>query len=80
MGLAGLSVFGATQLTLGLNPQVSVIEDSTLFKYFGDQSKYLEAGPLAYVVLENINYTDPFQLSVLKNLSDTLSDVRDSKE
>lgn len=41
---------------------MSLITDSYLDKYFDNQFKYGQAGPPAYVVLEGVDYQDPYQL------------------
>lgn len=54
LGLTIISVLGCLNLNTGLEPQVSLITGSDLNNYFNSYNKYIEIGPLAYLVLENI--------------------------
>lgn len=74
------SVLGCRDLTLGLNPEVTAITNSNLFNYFRDENRYLEAGATAYIVLENVNYSDPNDVGILTNLTDSLSSLNSSVE
>lgn len=64
---------GCANLELGLDPQVSMITNSDLDRYMDAYNKYVQIGPPAYLVLENINYTDPDDITVVNNLSNQLS-------
>lgn len=53
-GLITISIIGFIDLQIGLNQQVSLITNSDLNNYFDSYNEYIEIGPLAYLVLENI--------------------------
>lgn len=56
LALLVLSIFACTQLKLGLDNQITVIQDSPTFHYFNVQEKYENVGPPAYIVLKNVDY------------------------
>lgn len=58
IGFLLLSCVACYKLDLGLEQQVSLIDNSDVYNYFTDQFKYGEAGPPAYIVMESMNYTD----------------------
>jgi Niemann-Pick C1 protein len=78
LGMTAVSLFGCTQLTLGLNQEITAITDSDLFHFFQASTKYEESGAIAYVVLQNVNYSDPVDLGVLTNLTASLSAMNDT--
>ena len=43
----------------GLNANVSLVAHSEIYDYFETLYTYGEAGPPAYVIFNNVNYTDP---------------------
>jgi hypothetical protein len=75
-GFLGASLYGATQLKLGLEQQLVLPTDSYLTTYFDDQSMYGEAGPPLYVVLQNVNYTAPGFATTVQNLVTDLTGVQ----
>jgi hypothetical protein len=52
-----IAVFSCFKLKLGLNQNVSLVKDSDIYKYFDVLFDYGDAGPPAYLVFKNINYT-----------------------
>merc|ERR1719498_1486308 len=58
LGFLGLSAYAATVMHPGLAQQLAVPDDSYLYSYFNQQAALGEAGPPAYVVLQNVNYSD----------------------
>jgi hypothetical protein len=54
----GGSLYGASQLHLGLEQQLAVPQTSYLYDYFNQQAALGDAGPPVYVVLQNLNYSD----------------------
>ena len=50
-------VCSCIKIKLGLNQNVSLIEGSDLTNYFDTLFEIVEAGPPAYLVFNNINYT-----------------------
>lgn len=55
-----------------------MITDSDTFDFFNTFNKYGEAGPPAYLVFKNINYTDEENLNTLSDISDGLSQLNDT--
>ena len=56
--LVTLGAFGSVKMMRGLNQNVSLVSGSALYDYFETLFKYGDAGPPAYVVFNNVNYTD----------------------
>jgi len=46
------------KLELGLNQNVSLVAGSDIYDYFETLYTYGDAGPPAYLVFNNVNYTD----------------------
>lgn len=57
-----LGAFSSTKLIRGLNQNVSLVSGSSLYDYFETLYTYGDAGPPAYVIFNNVNYTDPENL------------------
>jgi hypothetical protein len=51
------------KLQLGLNQNVSLVENSDTYDYFETLYSYGDAGPPAYLVFKNVNYTEPENLN-----------------
>lgn len=76
--LLGLSGLGFTQLQLGLEQQLAVPTDFYLHTYFEQQTKYGEAGPLAYVVLDHeLQYTDATVQAEVHALTNEIGNLRE---
>lgn len=76
LSLIGLSCLGFSQLQLGLEQELAVPTDFYLHKYFQMQTKYGEAGPLAYLVLEDgMDYTDAKVQGDVNALVDEMSNL-----
>jgi len=58
---------------LGLNEKVTLVQGSTLYNYFDALNKYGEAGPPAYIVFKNLNYTNEYNKYRLDKLDDAIS-------
>lgn len=69
LGLIGVSFYGVTKLQLGLEQQLALPEGSYLKPYFDEQARLGEAGPPAYLVLQNVNYTHPNASSSIAGLA-----------
>jgi Niemann-Pick C1 protein len=54
--------FSCSKILRGLNANVSFVSGSSLFDYFDTLFDYGDAGPPAYVIFNNVNYTDPENL------------------
>ena len=63
VGLFTLGVLGCLFIGLGMNQLVDLIQGSDTYNYFEGLDKYGEAGPPAYVVFKNLNYTDKDNLA-----------------
>lgn len=75
-----LSVGGYSHLDLGLDAQVTTIHGSDLYEYFSAYHDYAEVGPIAYLVLKNVNYTNAYNQDTLDEISDTLSEMKKTVE
>ena len=51
------------KLVLGLNQNVSLVEGSDTYDYFETLYLYGEAGPPAYIVFKDVDYTNTDNLS-----------------
>ena len=68
-----ISLCGCAKISLGLNQNVSVIQDSNLFNYFTHLDDYGEVGPPAYIVFKNVDYENEENLTNMEELSDQIS-------
>lgn len=76
--LVALSVVGYAHLPLGLEQDMAVPTDFYLHEYFQTQTKFGEAGPIAYIVLEDsVEYTNGAVQTDLNRLLDELSSIRE---
>jgi hypothetical protein len=48
-----------SRMLRGLNANVSLVANSEIYDYFETLYRFGEAGPPAYVIFNNVNYTDP---------------------
>lgn len=69
------SIIGAGHLQLGLPQQLVLPSGSYLETYFDQQSKYGDAGPPAYIVLQNVDYEDPSLGTALKALTEQTAEL-----
>lgn len=77
-GCIAVSVLGYPHLHLGLEQELAVPSDFYLHEYFKMQTKYGEAGPPAYAVLEGgVDYTDGQVQQNVNSLLDSFSSVRE---
>lgn len=53
----------------GLNQNVSLVSGSALYDYFETLYQYGDAGPPAYVVFNNVNYTDSENIKTISDLN-----------
>jgi len=79
LGFLVLSGYAATRLHLGLSQQLAVPQGSYLYNYFNEQAALGEAGPPAYIVLQNVNYSDADDVAKdsLSHLTNTLGVMTD---
>jgi len=71
--LVTLGAFSSQKLLRGLNQNVSLVSGSALYDYFETLFTYGDAGPPAYVIFNNVNYTDPENLEQIGLLNQQLS-------
>ncbi|KAL3657392.1 hypothetical protein V7S43_017711 [Phytophthora oleae] len=77
LSMVTLSAFGSSELPLGLEQELAVPTDFYLHEYFKKQTALGEAGPPAYVVLDNnVDYTDARLQQDVNVLLDELSELR----
>lgn len=50
-----------------------MVEGSDLYNYMTYEKKYIEIGPLAYLILEGLDYTTTFDQGLVSILSNALS-------
>lgn len=66
------------QILLGLNQNVSLVEGSDIYDYFETLYVYGDAGPPAYLVFKNINYTDPNNLPQMNLIAAELATLNNT--
>jgi Niemann-Pick C1 protein len=62
----------------GLNQNVSFVSNSPLYDYFEALYTYGDAGPPAYVIFNNVNYTNPENLGNMSDISAELAQFNDT--
>jgi len=73
-----IGCMSCTQILLGLNQNVSLVEGSDTYDYFETLYTYGDAGPPAYLIFKNVNYTNPenlVQMNLIAAELATLTDV-----
>lgn len=68
----------SAELILGLNQNVSLVEGSDTYDYFETLYIYGEAGPPAYIVFKDINYTDSQNLETMNSIAASLATLNDT--
>jgi len=63
-----MGVCSCIKLPLGLNQNTSLVEGSDPGKFFDTMFRYGNAGPPAYLVFKNINYTEQVNLDIMSTL------------
>ena len=76
--LVAFGIAACVNLTLGIDQKASVTTDSDIYRYFASQEKLVDAGPPAYLVFRDINYTDQDTLIKIFDLLDVLSTQNDT--
>lgn len=66
------------KLVLGLNQNVSLVEDSDTYDYFETLYLYGEAGPPAYIVFKNVDYTNDENLQNMNLIAAQLATLSDT--
>ena len=62
----------------GLNQNVSLVSGSDIFDYFNTLFDYGNAGPPAYVIFNNVNYTNPENINQMELIDAELSALNDT--
>ena len=73
IGVLAASVLSVGQFKLGLEQDLALPDGSYLTKYFDKQSTLGDAGPPAYIVLQNVNYSHPHALTAINSLVDGIT-------
>ena len=58
MVLLIIGLMATFKLKLGLNQNFYLVKESDAYDFFQTQYQYDEAGPPAYIVFKNVDYTD----------------------
>ena len=76
--LIAIGGMSCSQLLLGLNQNVSLVEGSDTYDYFETLYLYGDAGPPAYLVFKNVNYTNPDNLAQMNLIASELATLNDT--
>ena len=63
---------------LGLNQNVSLVEGSDTYDYFETLYLYGEAGPPAYIVFKDVDYTNEDNLVLMNTIASELATLADT--
>jgi len=66
------------KLLLGLNENVSLVENSDTYDYFETLYLYGEAGPPAYIVFKDVDYTNPDNLVTMNLIASEMATLNDT--
>ena len=66
------------KILLGLNQNVSLVEGSDTYDYFETLYLYGEAGPPAYVVFKNVDYTNTDNLATMNLIASEMATLNDT--
>lgn len=67
--MLSLSVYESLNFQMGLEQQLILPKGSYLSPYFDNQSHLGDAGPPAYIVLQNVNYSHPDAFKSITNIT-----------
>jgi len=73
-----IGIFSCYKLLLGLNQNVSLVEGSDTYDYFETLYDYGQAGPPAYLVFKNVDYTDQANLDTMNQIAAQLATLNDT--
>lgn len=76
--LVAIGVMAQYKLVLGLNQNVSLVENSDTYDYFETLYTYGDAGPPAYLVFNNVNYTNPVNIPQMNLIAAELATLNDT--
>jgi len=63
---------------LGLNQNVSLVENSDTYDYFETLYLYGEAGPPAYIVFKDVDYTNEDNLNTMVTIASEMASLNDT--
>lgn len=75
IAMIGLSIAGLCTLSLGLDQRVTVIQESQLYNYFSSQIDFVDVGPPAYLIFNNVDYSLEENQKIIDELVDNLSQL-----
>lgn len=70
--------FSCSKILRGLNQNVSLVSGSDIFDYFNALFEYGNAGPPAYVIFNNVNYTDPDNIDQMELIDAELAGLNNT--
>ena len=73
-----LSVCACIKLKSALNQNVGFVENSDPYRFFNVQFDFGNAGPPAYLVFKDVDYTDPENFKIMLDLQVELSELSDT--
>jgi hypothetical protein len=76
--LVTIGVMAQYKLVLGLNQNVSLVENSDIYDYFESLYTYGDAGPPAYLIFKNVNYTNPVNIPQMNLIAAELATLNDT--
>ena len=76
--LITIGIFSCFKLLLGLNQNVSLVAGSDTYDYFETLYDYGEAGPPAYLVFKNVDYTNQDNLDQMNLIAAQLATLNDT--
>ena len=76
--LVTIGIFSTKKLLRGLNQNVSLVSGSDIFDYFDTLFEYGNAGPPAYVILNNVDYNDAENFEQLELINAELAGLNDT--
>ena len=71
-------IAASLNLSLGIDQKATVTTNSNIYNYFYSQEKLVDAGPPAYLVFRDIDYTDEKTIANIFDLMDVLSTKNDT--
>lgn len=76
--LVVIGCMSCEQLLLGLNQNVSLVENSDTYDYFETLYLYGEAGPPAYIVFKDVDYTNTDNLVTMNLIASELATLNNT--
>ena len=73
-----IGAFSCSKLLLGLNQNVSLVAGSDTYDYFETLYDYGEAGPPAYLVFKNVDYTNQSNLDEMNFIAAQLASLNNT--